>query len=328
MRSRCFAPLSQLSPPAPCAAWLGLGLGRYRLREMKCGVSAVKRRTPAEAGPGVITQSATTLPRTFGNCEDCDRSTWRLKEMSAQTLRTVIWAPANKARRVGATWKTQLIRMAASRTLLLLGLAAPAAAFGVSARGLSPAKTSVRSPSPQLVLGRVKSFVSNRIVSPFKKGSEEEDGEQKAAEVLAGESMIADAASLEIPPPMPALDKKNISAVDAFLVRLGMKTEDECTIPEEGENLMEQIKCAGRAGIISYILWEWACERSPLSPVPLALAPPPRSNLPPLPPLSAGPRAAVRWLPSPTRCRSSRTVWIGAGGIACFAYYQAAGGLG
>ena len=148
--------------------------------------------------------------------------------------------------------------MLAPRTLLLLGLAAPAAAFGVSARGLSPAKASVRSPAPQLVLGRVKSFVSNRIVSPFKKGSEEEDGEQKAAEVLAGESLIADAASLEIPPPMPALDKKNISAVDAFLVRLGVKTEDECTIPEEGEDLMEQIKCAGRAGIISYIIWEWA----------------------------------------------------------------------
>ena len=163
------------------------------------------------------------------------------------------------------TWKTQLIRMLAPRTLLLLGLAAPAAAFGVSARGLSPAKASVRSPAPQLVLGRVKSFVSNRIVSPFKKGSEEEDGEQKAAEVLAGESLIADAASLEIPPPMPALDKKNISAVDAFLVRLGVKTEDECTIPEEGEDLMEQIKCAGRAGIISYILWEWACARSPLN---------------------------------------------------------------
>ena len=148
--------------------------------------------------------------------------------------------------------------MLAPRTLLLLGLAAPAAAFGVSARGFSPAKASVRSPAPQLVLGRVKSFVSNRIVSPFKKGSEEEDGEQKAAEVLAGESLIADAASLEIPPPMPALDKKNISAVDAFLVRLGVKTEDECTIPEEGEDLMEQIKCAGRAGIISYIIWEWA----------------------------------------------------------------------
>ena len=217
--------------------------------------------------------------------------------------------------------------MLAPRTLLLLGLAAPAAAFGVSARGLSPAKASVRSPAPQLVFGRVKSFVSNRIVSPFKKGSEEEDGEQKAAEVLAGESLIADAASLEIPPPMPALDKKNISAVDAFLVRLGVKTEDECTIPEEGEDLMEQVKCAGRAGIISYILWEWACARSPLNPLPLALAPPS--------PLQ--PSTLATALARPTRCRPlvyplilryrpSCAVWIGAGGIACFAYYQAAGG--
>lgn len=30
-----------------------------------------------------------------------------------------------------------------------------------------------------------------------------------------------------------------------------------CVLPEVGEDLMEQIKCAGRAGIISYILWEW-----------------------------------------------------------------------
>jgi len=221
---------------------------------------------------------ARVLPnRCSGNCQPCQQG-----------------APCWKR-----TWKTQLIRMLAPRTLLLLGLAAPVAAFGVSARGLSPAKASVRSPAPQLVLGRVKSFVSNRIVSPFKKGSEEEDGEQKAAEVLAGESMVADAASLEIPPPMPALDKKNISAVDAFLVRLGVKTEDECTIPEEGEDLMEQIKCAGRAGIISYILWEWACARSPLKPLPLALAP--SSPLQPstLATLSLGPRAAVRWIPPP-----------------------------
>jgi len=45
---------------------------------------------------------------------------------------------------------------------------------------------------------------------------------------------------------------------DKLLVKLGMKTEDECELEPEGDNLMEQIKCAGRAGIISYILWEWA----------------------------------------------------------------------
>ena len=58
---------------------------------------------------------ATTLPRTFGNCEDCDSSTVAMKGNSCalfsinckKTLRNVISAPANKARRVGATWKTQ-----------------------------------------------------------------------------------------------------------------------------------------------------------------------------------------------------------------------------
>jgi len=52
--------------------------------------------------------------------------------------------------------------------------------------------------------------------------------------------------------------KMVMSASDKVLVKLGMKTEDECELEPEGENLMEQIKCAGRAGIISYILWEWA----------------------------------------------------------------------
>jgi len=52
--------------------------------------------------------------------------------------------------------------------------------------------------------------------------------------------------------------KMVLSSSDKLLVKLGMKTEDECELEPEGENLMEQIKCAGRAGIISYILWEWA----------------------------------------------------------------------
>ena len=37
-------------------------------------------------------------------------------------------------------------------------------------------------------------------------------------------------------------------------------------------------------------------------------------------------RWPARYPPTRARCRPSRTVWIGAGGIACFAYYQAAGG--
>ena len=72
----------------------------------------------------------------------------------------------------------------------------------------------------------------------------------------------------DLPPPTPVpADKpesemsekeKTISAADKLLVQFGMKTEDECEVVEEGEDLMEQIKCAGRAGIISYIIWEWA----------------------------------------------------------------------
>jgi len=82
-------------------------------------------------------------------------------------------------------------------------------------------------------------------------------------------------ADVELPPPVALevadaeeceLDKPEtceepilvMSATDKMLVKLGMKTEDECELEPEGENLMEQIKCAGRAGIISYILWEWA----------------------------------------------------------------------
>ena len=71
----------------------------------------------------------------------------------------------------------------------------------------------------------------------------------------------------DLPPPTPVAAKpesemsekeKTISAADKLLVQFGMKTEDECEVVEEGEDLMEQIKCAGRAGIISYIIWEWA----------------------------------------------------------------------
>lgn len=45
---------------------------------------------------------------------------------------------------------------------------------------------------------------------------------------------------------------------EQVLVKLGMKTEEECAVPEgEGsESVMEKIKCAGRAGIVSYIIWE------------------------------------------------------------------------
>ena len=44
---------------------------------------------------------------------------------------------------------------------------------------------------------------------------------------------------------------------------LALDIYTRCVLPEEGEDLMEQIKCAGRAGIISYILWVWQLARLP-----------------------------------------------------------------
>ena len=120
-------------------------------------------------------------------------------------------------------------------------------------RTLASARTTPRAAPPHLVIGRVRQFVGNRLLNPFKRDEDSVEAEMVAASMVAAEE-------LELPPPV-ALDddgKKKLSMSDKFLVGVGMKTEDECEIPEEGEDLMEQIKCAGRAGIISYILWEWA----------------------------------------------------------------------
>ena len=168
-------------------------------------------------------------------------------------------------------------------TAILLG-ASPVAAFGMAGR--LRVKASARAPAPQLVLRRVRNFVSSRLTSPFSRDNDAE------ADVLAGESLVTDSKKLKVPAPVADLDKKSLSAVDSVLVRLGVKTEDECVpvrtktmcrpcedhvynhtrcvLPEEGEDLMEQIKCAGRAGIISYILWEWQPVQKhpcPLTPV-------------------------------------------------------------
>jgi hypothetical protein len=69
----------------------------------------------------------------------------------------------------------------------------------------------------------------------------------------------AEAVECELDKPETCEEPKLVmSSTDKILVKLGMKTEGECKLEPEGENLMEKIKCAGRAGIISYILWEWA----------------------------------------------------------------------
>lgn len=143
--------------------------------------------------------------------------------------------------------------MTARLFALLAAVASPAAGFCVGARnptGFSGAGARTplhRSLPPQLVLGRVQRFVSNRVISPFKR---DQIAEEIEAAVLTDE--IEDA----MPEPV-VLSEKKLTAADKLLVKLGVKTEDECVVPEEGEDLMEQIKCAGRAGIISYVIWEW-----------------------------------------------------------------------
>lgn len=69
-------------------------------------------------------------------------------------------------------------------------------------------------------------------------------------------------------PTAPPTAPPAISALDSALVKLGMKKEEECElIDADAPDLMEQIKCSGRAGIVSYVLWEWAFW---LSAIPLA----------------------------------------------------------
>jgi hypothetical protein len=138
---------------------------------------------------------------------------------------------------------------------LVLLLSSPAAGF--HAGGLTPA-TSVapRAASQTMVFGRVRTFVSNRLITPFRRTPEAVVDEDAGVALVSEFASASEVKAVE-PPPI-VLDKKNLSVVDKLLVNLGVKTEDECVVPEEGEDLMEQIKCAGRAGIISYILWEWA----------------------------------------------------------------------
>jgi hypothetical protein len=121
---------------------------------------------------------------------------------------------------------------------------------GSNLAGMRAPRIDHRDPPQMMVVGKVRNFISTRLISPFRRTPEAE------AEEDIGVTMVAE--KLEVPAPVVLDDKKNLTAVDALLVKLGVKTEEECVLPEEGENLMEQIKCAGRAGIISYILWEWA----------------------------------------------------------------------
>ncbi len=115
--------------------------------------------------------------------------------------------------------------------LAVVLLFSSAASFSVGPVGTQPVlrRMPARAAAPSLFLGKL-----------FKKG---EDGD-------AEPSKPAPAAS--------APKKGELSATDKILVQFGMKTEDECElVDEDTPDLMEQIKCSGRAGIISYIIWEW-----------------------------------------------------------------------
>ena len=83
--------------------------------------------------------------------------------------------------------------------------------------------------APQMVVGRVRKFVSTRLISPFRRTPEAEVEED------IGVAMVSE--KLEVPAPVVLEDKKNISAIDSMLVKLGVKTEEECALPEEGEDV-------------------------------------------------------------------------------------------
>lgn len=173
---------------------------------------------------------------------------------------------------------TELLRMKSALIVAILLGASPVAAFCVAGRPLMRAST--RAPAPQLVLGRVRKFVSNRLPNRFRNDNDAEE------DAFTGEARTTRPGF--DPSSEAGIDQKRLSAADSVLVKFGLKTEDEyvtcypilgqrptqtarrlciyyiytrCVLPEEGEDLMEQIKCAGRAGIISYILWVWQLAR-------------------------------------------------------------------
>ena len=111
--------------------------------------------------------------------------------------------------------------MKSALIVILLGAASPVAALCAAGRPLMMMRASTRAPAPQLVLGRMRDFVSNRVTNPFRRDNDAEK------DVLTGESLVADSKKLEVPAPVAGLDQKSLSAVDSMLVRFGLKTEDE-----------------------------------------------------------------------------------------------------
>ena len=112
---------------------------------------------------------------------------------------------------------------------------------------LAVAPGHTRTASPAMIINRFRNLLNRG-------GKNDGGGDADAAG--GGDAAPAPAAA-KLPKPVSVSDEKKLSGLDSLLVKFGMKNEDECEVPEEGEDLMEQIKCAGRAGIVSYIIWEW-----------------------------------------------------------------------
>lgn len=99
---------------------------------------------------------------------------------------------------------------------ILLG-ASPVAAFCVAGRPLMRAST--RAPAPQLVLGRVRKFVSNRLPNRFRNDNDAEE------DAFTGEARTTRPGF--DPSSEAGIDQKRLSAADSVLVKFGLKTEDE-----------------------------------------------------------------------------------------------------
>jgi len=118
-----------------------------------------------------------------------------------------------------------------------VGLALAALVAGCDALVLQVAQRHMvsglaRAPRPVMIFDRFRKKEEPAVV--------EEDAPPAASEMISEEPKAM-----------------KLSALDAMLVKFGMKNEEECELVDEEENIMEKVKCAGRAGIVSYIIWEW-----------------------------------------------------------------------
>lgn len=141
-----------------------------------------------------------------------------------------------------------------------VGLALAALVAGCDALVLQVAQRHMvsglaRAPRPVMIFDRFRKKEEPAVV--------EEDAPPAASEVCLAAWSISHIRLAQLSrrhdPQMISEEPKamKLSALDAMLVKFGMKNEEECELVDEEENIMEKVKCAGRAGIVSYIIWEW-----------------------------------------------------------------------